>query len=65
MYCTCIQLCDIEVIYGSSGIMASIYDLNVSYSGKLLREKTFAKFEVLWLFAKFEGVVSLAVQVNN
>ena len=39
MYCTCIQLYDLEVIYGScvnsSGIMASIYDLNVSYSKKL------------------------------
>ena len=42
MYCTCIQLCDLEVIYGScvnsSGIMASMYDLNVSYSGKLLAQ---------------------------
>ena len=39
MYCTCIQLYNLEVIYGfcvnSSGIMASIYDLNLLYSKKL------------------------------
>ena len=41
------------------------------YSGKLLREKTFANFTVLWLFAKvfsakFGGVASLgAAQVSN
>ena len=59
MYCTCIQLYDLEVIYGScvnsSGIMALIYDLNVLYSGELLREKTFVNFEVLWLFAQILG----------
>ena len=40
------------------------------YSRKLLREKTFANFEVLWLFAKvffakFGGVASIVAQVNN
>ena len=43
----------------------------ISYSGKLLREKTFANFAVLWLVAKvfsakFGGVVSFAVaKVSN
>ena len=37
----------------------------ILYSGKLLREKTFANFTVLWLFAKvfsakFGGMASLA-----
>ena len=63
MHCTSIQSYDIEVIYGScvnsSGIMASIYDLSVSCSRKCLREKTFANFEVLCLFAKFWGVPSV------
>ena len=36
---------------------------SIPYSGKLLREKTFANFAVLWLFtkvfsAKFGGIVS-------
>ena len=35
--------------------MALIYDLNVLYSGELLREKTFVNFEVLWLFAQILG----------
>ena len=40
------------------------------YSRKLLREKTFVNFEVLWLFtkvffAKFGGVASIVAQVNN
>ena len=61
MYCTCIQLCDLEVIYGfcvnSSGIMASMYDLNVLYSGELLTEEIFVNFDVLWLFVNFWGAV--------
>ena len=36
----------------------------VLYSRKLLREKTFMDFAVLWLFAKFGGVVSMA-QASN
>ena len=39
--------------------------MQIPYSGKLLREKTFANFAVLWLFAKFmkyRGVVPLARQ---
>ena len=40
-------------------------DKQILYSGKLLREKTFANFMVLWLFAKvfsakFGGVVSFS-----
>ena len=44
---------------------------DVPYSGKLSREKTFADFAVLWLFAnvfsaKFGGVVSFgAAKVSN
>ena len=44
---------------------------NIPYSRKLSREKTFANFTVLWLFAKvfstkFGGVVSFgAAQANN
>ena len=42
-----------------------LYDM--SYSGKLLREKTFANFAVLWLFAKvfsakIGGVAPLVLQ---
>ena len=74
MYSTCIQLCDLEVIYGScvssSSIMASMYDLNVLYSRKLLREKTFADFEVCdysqkFSLQKFGGVVSIGSTRNN
>ena len=36
----------------------------VLYSRKLLREKTFMDFAVLWLFVKFGGVVSMA-QASN
>ena len=48
----------------NSSFMASIYDLNVSYNRKHSREKTFANFEILWLFAKvffmkFGGVASI------
>ena len=40
--------------------------LDILYSGKLSREKTFANFAVLWLFvkifsAKFEGMASFDV----
>ena len=42
----------------------------ILYSGKLLREKTFANFVVLWLFtkvfsAKFGGVASFAVAIES
>ena len=43
----------------------------IPYSGKLLREKTFANFVVLWIFAKvssakFRGVVSFgAAKASN
>ena len=42
----------------------------IPYSGKLSREKTFANFEILWLFvkvfsAKFGCMASLAAQASN
>jgi len=32
--------------------MTAVFLLSIPYSGKLSREKTFANFVVLWLFAK-------------
>ena len=44
-----------------------LFPLPLPYSGKLLREKTFVNFTVLWLFAKvfsakFGGVAPLVLQ---
>ena len=44
-------------------------DMCIPYSGKLLREKTFANFEVLWLLMKvfsanFGGVASVGGRSN-
>jgi len=48
-------------------IVSDLYMNTVPYSGKLSREKTFANFTVLWLYAKvfstkFGGVASFALQ---
>ena len=47
-------------------LTSSYTSISIPYCGKLLREKTFANFAVLWLFtqvfsAKFGGVVSFGV----
>ena len=53
--------CGIYTFVLTNGIAANT--LNILYSGKLSREKTFENFAILWLFAKvfsakFGGVVS-------
>ena len=57
---------EVDVCSWANGSSGWFVDLSIPYRGKLSREKTFANFAVLWLFAKvfavkFGGMVSLGV----